>query len=81
MAWLATDKNGLEYIYDGIPFRNTDRWYANIWINIPKGTIKKIIGYDLTWKDNPIELLENNGILSLPDEDNSDYDDLFGVNK
>lgn len=27
-------------------------------INLPKGTIKKLIGRDLTWEDNPVELKE-----------------------
>ena len=27
-------------------------------INLPKGTIKKLIGRDLSWEDNPIELKE-----------------------
>ena len=27
-------------------------------ISLPKGTIKKIIGRDLTWEDEPVELKE-----------------------
>ena len=27
-------------------------------IKLPKGTIKKLIGRDLTWEDNPVELKE-----------------------
>lgn len=27
-------------------------------IKLPKGTIKKLIGKDLTWEDNPVELKE-----------------------
>ena len=28
-------------------------------IKLPKGTIKKLIGRDLTWEDNPVELKED----------------------
>lgn len=28
-------------------------------IELPKGSIKKLIGRDLSWKDNPVELKEN----------------------
>jgi len=27
-------------------------------VKLPKGTIKKLIGKDLTWEDNPVELKE-----------------------
>lgn len=27
-------------------------------ISLPKGSIKKLIGRDLTWEDNPVELKE-----------------------
>ena len=27
-------------------------------IYLPKGSIKKLIGRDLTWEDNPVELME-----------------------
>lgn len=29
------------------------------WVNLPKGSIKKLIGRELTWEDEPVELKEN----------------------
>lgn len=66
MAWLATDKNGEEYIYEEKPSRG----YGCIWkatfydgkdrnsdfIELPKGSIKKLIGKELSWNDEPVEL-------------------------
>ncbi|WP_373731235.1 fructan hydrolase [Bacteroides heparinolyticus] len=39
-------------IYD-----NPDEGYENIAIELPKGSIKKLIGRELTWEDNPVELI------------------------
>lgn len=61
MAWLAVDLNGEEYIYEYKPLRdfnynsfksNNDRDY----IQLPQGTIEKIIGRVLTWDDEPVEI-------------------------
>ena len=61
MAWIAANKNGVEVIFDFEPYR----WNDFFWVEdtgddiyIPKGTIKKLIGKDLTWEDNPVELKE-----------------------
>lgn len=65
MAWLCTDGNGDEKIFDYKPIRYkkesfnfwSDLFYnKNVAICLPKGTIRKIIGRDLTWLDEPIEL-------------------------
>ena len=64
MAWLAVDENEKECIFETKPIRN--RRY-NIWrlqsrhcmcgvINLPKGTIEKIIGRSLTWEDCPVKI-------------------------
>lgn len=29
------------------------------WNYLPKGTIKKILGYDLTWEDSPVKIEED----------------------
>ena len=64
MAWVAIDKDGSERIYPLEPYRVTDYWTCPMYtglsgpINLPKGTIKKLIGRDLTWEDNPVELKE-----------------------
>jgi hypothetical protein len=66
MAWVATDKHGEEYIYEYLPERFYDRWapqscdgfYASDYILLPKGSIKKLIGRELSWSDEPVELKE-----------------------
>jgi hypothetical protein len=61
MAWVAVHKNGDEVIFDFEPYRwNDSFWVEDIAddIYLPKGTIKKLIGRDLTWSDEPVELKE-----------------------
>ena len=63
MAYLCVDREG-EYIADNIPTRNFFEWSG--WTNtdgetctlisLPKGTIKKLIGREMTWEDEPIDL-------------------------
>nr|DAF54468.1 MAG TPA: hypothetical protein [Siphoviridae sp. ctKwY15] len=67
MAWVAVDKNGSEAIYEEEPVRNSDydTWLSircdvlgrgTDFVLIPKGSIKKLIGRELSWKDEPVEL-------------------------
>lgn len=67
MAYLAVDKDGTEAIYNVKPFRGTNKIKNNeeMWvlpsigshyIRLPKGSIKKLIGKDLTWDDEPIKI-------------------------
>ena len=60
MAWVAVDKDGREFIYECKPIRhNNGAWQDHIWdevIELPQGTIKKLIGRELTWNDEPVEL-------------------------
>ena len=69
MAWLAVDKNGVETISPQKPERDFNEWscYLLVWIdgeagdidfsiNLPKGTVSKIIGRELTWADEPVEI-------------------------
>lgn len=67
MAWLAVDKNGDELISEGEPSRNSKYkvWeyetsiegeIINFVIDLPKGSIKKLIGRDLTWDDDYVRL-------------------------
>ena len=71
MAWVAVDKYDIEVIYDNMPERNNDMWEDidyrvcgeieyeyETGIILPKGSIKKLIGRDLTWSDEPVELKE-----------------------
>jgi lysophospholipid acyltransferase (LPLAT)-like uncharacterized protein len=61
MAWIAVDKNGTEVIFSKEPFRLE---YYNYWmlswgkyrIELPRGTIEKILGKIITWNDDPVEI-------------------------
>lgn len=68
MAFVAVNKNEDEYIYEAMPERcfgwqwvptfceYQDRIYESI--KLPKGSIKKLIGKELSWNDEPVELKE-----------------------
>lgn len=67
MAWLAVNKDGTEAIYNIKPFRATYKTNPIIemwalpsigahYIDLPKGLIKKLIGKDLTWNDEPVKI-------------------------
>ena len=71
MAWLAVSKAGTEIISSVKPLRDGAWWdcseeicmegetgYVDMSIELPKGSIKKLIGRDLTWSDEPVELKE-----------------------
>lgn len=57
--WLAIDKDGTEWRFNEKPFRDKeDIWMVSDEAEIkllPKGTIKKLIGRDLSWNDDPVE--------------------------
>ena len=65
MAYLAVDKDGTERIFNNKPYRDN---YLPIWmysyyvplgatsVELPKGSIRKLIGRELTWEDEPVEL-------------------------
>lgn len=70
MAWVAVHKNGKEGIFSHKPTRGEelDFWYDEVEdggaiydteIPLPKGSIKKLIGRDLNWNDEPVELKED----------------------
>ena len=60
MAWVAVDKDGRECIYQFHPKRGNNQFMSlyeySMSLALPKGSIKKLIGRDLTWEDEPIEL-------------------------
>ena len=71
MAWVAVDKYGSEFIFKNGPQRIECSWSDcrsdydesyfcvedyNSGIKLPKGTIRKIIGYELTWYNDPVEI-------------------------
>ena len=54
MAWLAVTTDGEEYIF---ACRQVPLWLdLKKGIKLQQGSIKKLIGRDLTWDDDPVEL-------------------------
>jgi hypothetical protein len=60
MTWLCVDKNGSERAFDGPPTRTEKSWTisydATSCVELPKGSIEKLIGRKLTWRCNPVEI-------------------------
>ena len=56
MAWVAVDKIGEDLISKTEPFRVGDYWIGYSIFHLPKGSIKKLIGRELTWSDDAVEL-------------------------
>ena len=60
MAWIAVDECGDEYLFNQEPtrdfefkiFRSLDKW-----IEVPFGTSLKLTGEQMTWTDEPVELI------------------------
>lgn len=59
MAWLYVRKN-IGIISNGRPIRCKDEWqlpsYGTMFVYIPLSYIKKLIGRELTFNDEPVEL-------------------------
>lgn len=61
MAWVAVDYNETEAIYWERPKRNKRiKGFVAKYdiIVLPRGSIKKLIGRELTWGNEPVELKE-----------------------
>ena len=58
MAWVAVDKIGEELISRTEPFRVGDYWIGYSIFHHPKGSIKKLIGRELSCSDESVELKE-----------------------
>lgn len=58
MAFVACDEDGYEYIFSEKPERDECEWvtYYSDRIQLPSGSIRKLIGRELTWEDEPVEL-------------------------
>ncbi len=64
MAWVAVDKDGTEAIYSKKPLRSERIWLdrphpstrVNDTMNLPSGSIERLIGRRLTWEDDPVKL-------------------------
>ena len=80
MSWLAVDKGGCEHIFAEKPCRNESNtlWicsvvylYGQRYANtgccyLPKGSIKKLIGRELSWSDEPVELKLKGVVAATP---------------
>lgn len=62
MAWVAVDKDDKECIYQFRPKRGNNQFMPvygySMWLALPKCSIKKLIGRDLDWNNEPVELKE-----------------------
>ena len=58
MARLAVDKDGTEVIFSEEPERGIfERWINGVSsVELPEGSIEKLIGRKLNWDDEPVEL-------------------------
>ena len=56
MAVLAVLKDGVEFIFPETPTRRGENWISDKGgIELPKGSIEKMIGKKLTWEDEPFD--------------------------
>lgn len=98
IAFLAVNKNGDEVILDNAPARQGEIWTDersahddeyfsvedhNSAIVLPKGTIRRLIGRDLKWEDDPISLKSFiDGIKIVKSEDEEEkivYDTILMI--
>lgn len=60
MAWLAVDDTdyGTEWIFEKRPERHDSVWipFDNEFFALPQSSIKKLIGRELSWEDEPVEI-------------------------
>ena len=58
MAYVAVDKNGQEGIYRDKPDWDGDMWRLDdeSCIDLPEGSIEKLIGEKMTYKNKPIKV-------------------------
>lgn len=68
MAYVCVDKNGQEKVFNDMPSRDgfgiNDTFWAifdyysesDYGVDLPEGTIFRLIGRELTWEDEPVKL-------------------------
>ena len=60
MAWLCVDKDGTEVVCAAQPIRlSIGMWSAknmNDEVELPIGSIEKLIGRTISWEDEPIKI-------------------------
>ena len=62
MAWVAVDRVGRNLVSEMKPERLGSCWenpdyYENV-VYLPEGSVEKLIGRELTWNDEPVNLEE-----------------------
>lgn len=66
MAWLTVNKDGRELIFESMPERCNDEYWTVFpsilsndvtdYVVLPQGSIEKLIGRELNWSDEPVEI-------------------------
>jgi len=58
MAYVAVGNKGTEFLFISKPLKLGSCWIPldEKHSELPKGTIKKLVGFDMEWEDSPIEL-------------------------
>ena len=56
MAWVAVDKDKTCWLHEFYPTRAKRVWYSSNPIQLSQNSIKKLIGRELTWDDDPVEI-------------------------
>lgn len=59
MAWVVVNKKGEEWVFEDRPYLVNGYWETTgelLANRIPKGSIRKLIGKDISFKDAPVEL-------------------------
>ncbi len=59
-AYVAIDFDGEETVFDTFPIRGPKGWFSgdarDMQVKLPSGSIKKLIGREMTWDDEPVKL-------------------------
>ncbi len=61
MAWVCVEPDGEELVFEDEPYCEDGHFWAMYYskvVSLPPGSIKKLIGRELTWNDNPVMLEE-----------------------
>lgn len=68
MAYVCVDKNGQEKVFNNYPYRDGFGSENTFWcipdcysecdygVDLPRNSISRLIGRQLTWEDEPVEL-------------------------
>ena len=82
MAWLAVKQDGAEVIMLDTepPTRNPwGGWMCIAQVSLPKGAIFRLIGRELSWQDEPVELTEETLVkpVEVTDEEIEKQAEIF----